>query len=381
MFKLFICEILKGTKYMWCIVSSVFVILTIQTVQFQGESFFWCNGSMYYTGYLSLTFYYFGAIGRYLLNNKKRYIPILILGAIFLAGGNYVSLLPTIIILGTITVLLIWKRNPKAWSAGILVMLMIVGLLISAIAPGNKVRGQGSLGSISAIKAILLSMLQSISYLEAWLNRWWLMAIIILTPIFWNSYKRIQFTFPLPLVVIGYIHGIFCSMSCPTFYAQGNTGPARAVAIIFYCFILTTWINYYYLLGYLYRWWKRCYWPMRELSNDEKRRVSTIPQIMAGGLFLLLLTLQLYSGEFKECSSVIALHSIKNGEVFLYEQEYQERLNILNDETIENIVFEPYTYPPRMLHVGDFPGEAEHPYSMAFAKYFNKESIRINYTY
>jgi len=63
-------------------------------VEFQSDSFYWYNGSMYYTGFLAVTLFFFGTLFRYLDNGKRILLLPLLLFAVFLGGGNYVSLLP-----------------------------------------------------------------------------------------------------------------------------------------------------------------------------------------------------------------------------------------------------------------------------------------------
>lgn len=55
---------------------------------------YWYNGSMYYTGFFAVTLFFLGTLLRYLYNGKKILMLPLLLFAIFLGGGNYVSLLP-----------------------------------------------------------------------------------------------------------------------------------------------------------------------------------------------------------------------------------------------------------------------------------------------
>lgn len=369
LFKPILCNMLKGSKYMWCAVSATFVLLTIQTVPFKGESFFWYNGSMYYTGYLAITFFFFGVMCRYLISDRKYYLPILMFLAVFLAGGNYVSLLPAILTAAAIGDGLFRKRSKKAKGIALVVILMLGGLVVSALAPGNQVRGEGSVGNMPAVKAVVLSLWQSVSYLRAWINEWWLMAAILLTPFFWQTYKKIAFRFPMPLLVMGFIHGIFCSMSCPTFYAQGSTGPARVVAIVYYGFMLSTLINYYYLLGYVHRWWQT-----RSHKWNKKVLLPT-----ASAVWIILLALQVYTGELANCSSVVAARLLLNGEAAAYEQEYQERLVVLQDTSVRDVVFLPYTHQPEMLYVGDFTQDVTNENNVEIAKYFHKDSIKVDF--
>ncbi len=378
LFKPIVCTILKGSRHMWCALSALFILLTIQTVPFKGESFFWYNGSMYYTGYFALTLFFFGVVCRYLLAGKKYYLLSLGFGAVFLAGGNYVSLLPAILIVVMLVAFLIKKRSPKVWGMAIVMLLMVAGLLVSVAAPGNQVRGQGSLGNMPAYKAIAHSILQSVSYLRAWIDRWWLMTAIVATPFFIQTYKKTRFSFRYPILVVGFLHGIFCSMSCPTFYAEGSTGPARVVAIVYYTFMLSTLVNYYYALGWLFRRWEKKHKKDNQMepSTGWKRRM---PQILAAGVWLLFLVVQMVSGKMGECSSMQALHVLSSGEAAAYDREYKERLKVLQDDSVKDVVFKPYEHQPAMLYVGDFTEDVENENNVEIAKYFNKSSIKVDY--
>jgi hypothetical protein len=366
---------LKGSSYMWCAVSSAFVILTIQTVPFKGESMFWYNGAMYYTGYFAVTLTFFGMLIRYLISDRKIYVPVMAVAAVFLAGGNYVSLLPALIICCMVTAVLLVKHSHKSVPVGIITCLMLAGLLVSAAAPGNQMRESG-LWDMSAGKAVLESLVQGISYMEAWIDRWWLMSAIILTPFFWHTYKNVNLKFAYPIPVTVFIYGIFCSMECPTFYAMNSTGPARVLAIVYYGFELFSLAGYYYILGYLYRW---CEAGKFSYTFDETKKYRYAPQLLAAAVFLYLAFMQLYSGQLRECTSYKAINLIRSGEAAAYEQEYQDRLAVLRDDTVKDVVFSPYTYQPDMLFVGDFQGSTDNVNNQKVAEYFGKNSLMVQY--
>lgn len=376
-----LCGVLRGSLHLWCLVSSAFVLLTIQTVPFQGESFFWYNGSMYYTGFFAVTLFFFGSLCRYILAGRKRYLPVMALLSLFLAGGNYVSLLPCILLTLTASVFLLKKRSKKGIAIGIMAVLLLAGLAVSAMAPGNQVRQDG-LWDMSATKAILKSLLQGLSYLWAWLRGWWFMTAILLTPFFWKTYGKIPFSFKYPVLVLGYLYGIFCSMSCPTFYAMNSTGPARALAIVYYGFMLFTLMGYYYLLGWFYRWQSRRAEAKTGKERPTHKREAANGKRAFGILAVsisILFIFRIATGEFARCSSVKAVRILLSGEAYAYEQEYQERLKVLKDPSVQDVVFLPYEHQPEMLFVGDFTGDAENENNVRIARYFNKNSIRVQY--
>lgn len=101
---------LPGTCGEWITVSSILSFLCIQTVEFQCDSFYWYNGSMYYTGFFAVTLFFLGTLFRYLDNGKRILLLPLLLFAVFLGGGNYVSLLPCMLLSVTITLLLLLQK-------------------------------------------------------------------------------------------------------------------------------------------------------------------------------------------------------------------------------------------------------------------------------
>lgn len=368
-----VCIYGRGTFSMWLAVSAAAALLCVETVPSQGETFFWYNGSMYYTGFFSAGLIFLGLTLRQAQTYRSYRTVCLLLLAVFLAGGNYVSLLPIMILTVTLTLFFILKKRKKsAVEFGVICAVMLGAFAVNALAPGNAVR-QSNMWKIPAWKAILKSLLQGGIYLRAWLHPWWLAAAVCLTPVFWRNYGRSSLQFRRPLVTAAFTYGVFCSMSCPLFYTMNSTGPARAVAIVYYGFILSTLFIYYYLLGALHR-----YVSQKDLLRKLPHSDRLFPTVTAA-IFILLMLVQLTSGAVSQCTSAKAILLLANGEAKAYEEEYRKRLLILKDPAIQQVEFESYTHQPDMLYVGDFTPDSEHPTNQQAAKYFKKESISTIY--
>ncbi len=367
-----ICDYMKGTKQLWLLTASVYIMLCLQTSPFLGESIFWYNGSMYYTGFLAVTLFFWGGILRFLEQPKKYHIPLLALLAFFLAGGNYVSLLPCIILLVCLTVWLGFRRSSRWGGVAILAMVMLLGMLISMLAPGNAIR-QADSYQISAVKAILKSLLQGVKYILGWTNVWLVLAAVLLTPFMWNSFQKKQFRFRYPILVLGFAYGVFCSMACPTFYAMNSTGPARVVGIIYYAFMAFMLFGYYYMLGYVYDLLKR---------RKEKNKMRDFDKTLlfaAAGICVLLFAVQLITGKASECTTMRAISILESGEAQAYHREYLERLEVLKDDSVLDVVFSPYENQPDLLFVGDFTGDVTNVNNVRIAEFWRKDSIRVDY--
>lgn len=357
-----ICGLLKGTSGLWLITSSLLTLLSVETVSFQGESFFWYNGSMYYTGYYGLTLLFFGMVARYMAAPGKHHIPPMVLGAFFLAGGNYVSLLPALLILLLLAGGLAWARSPRFKGVGAAAAAMTVGFFINILAPGNQVRRDGMWG-LPPWKAILKSLLQGGRYIKAWTGVWLLIALLILTPFLWRSFTGTSFRFRYPLPAVGLMYGLFCSMSCPSFYTMNSTGPARLVAVVYYGFLLFCFASYWYVLGYFYR--------------KTKGRLGC--DLVCGAGIVILAAVQILTGSLSQTTTARAAALLRSGEAAAYEQEYQDRMRILRDDTVQEVGFKPYEHQPDMLYVGDFAKDPDHDTNRKAAQYFHKKSIWVEW--
>lgn len=379
-----LCDILGMNRGGMTICAASLVMLCIQTVQFAGESYFWYNGSMYYTGYFALTLFLLGMVCRYIINSKKIYLPALALLGVFLAGGNYVSLLPCILIMCTVFAGLLIRHSKKAIPVGVVTALMIAGLLVSAAAPGNLMREE-QIWEMSAFKAVLKSIRQGFVYTGAWGGIWWIITAILITPCLLNAYQRLDskrldserlkslYGFRYPVIVTAYLFGIFCSMSCPTFYAMNSTGPARAVAIVYYGFMFFSLGAYAYVLGALYK-------RFGSKVRSSLRTWGLKPWCVGAIAVIMLMAVQIFSGSIQECTAAEAIRILADGEGIQYEKEYRERLAILEDDTITDVVFEPYTVQPKMLYVGDFTDDIYNENNVQIAQYFGKNSVMVDYS-
>ena len=364
---------LPGTCGEWITVSSILSFLCIQTVEFQSDSFYWYNGSMYYTGFFAVTLFFLGTLFRYLDNGKQILLLPLLLFAVFLGGGNYVSLLPCMLLSVTITLLLLLQKNKKAYICGITSVVLLLSFAVSAMAPGNHVR-QSGMWKIPAWKAIAKCLLQGIRYTFAWTGLWWVLAALLLLPVFLRILqKKNGAFFSHPILFTGYAYGLFCSMSCPLFYTMNSTGPGRAVAIVYYMFLLISFTVFFYWIGFVVL-------KMQARPNPPERievsgKLNTARYLaMAVLLFSILCT-----GLWQETSAMKAIRVLTDGEAAAYAAEYEDRLLLLNDPEVTDVVLTPFIHQPALIYTGDLPGDPEDPTSRKVAQYFQKTSLYVNY--
>lgn len=362
--KQLLCGLLNISLSGWIMISSCLTLLCVETVPTPGESFFWYNGSMYYTGFFAWTLLFLGLVLKYIRKPRRLHLAFLILLALFLAGGNYVTLLPCLIIMVLLSGYLFWKKHPGAAGIAAVSLFLLIGLAVSAAAPGNQVRQDG-MWKIPAWKAVAKSLLQGIRYAGAWTDVWWILVAFLITPLLWKYFRKSDFHFPYPGLAIGLFYGIFCSMSCPVFYTMNSTGPARVVAAVYYGFVLFSFLSYGYLLGYF----QRVLAKRREVSLEKA----------AAACAVLLVLFQVLTGKAAQTTTATAVRLLFDGEAAAYEQEYQERYRAFTDDSQQEIVLQAYQNRPDLLYVGDFSSDPQEPTNVRVAEFFGKTSVRVEY--
>lgn len=379
-----LCHVLKASKHLWILITSLLVLTFTQQVPLCGETFYWYNGSMYYTGFLACTFVFWGLLIKSLGKQSVWRTIVLSLLAIFLAGGNYVSLLPTMIILVLFilyyTYLVVLRKSPKGLtliSLCLIAFFLFGGFLISAAAPGNAVR-QATATQLSPIRAVLKAIYQNSRYCLYWNGIWSLLFFIFVTPAYLRIIKKSTWKFRYPVLVCGLIFGIYCSSSCPPFYAQSNGGAARVFCLVYYLMILALAMIYFYVLGAIYRLLEsKKTWKLATASPLKK---MLLLQSSLAIVFLLLLLVRPWSESYVKPHAVTALQVLSNGEAAYYEKQYQARLAILEDDSILDVTFAPYDVPEslvNLLYLGDISTDASHDVNRNMATLYRKTSIRI----
>ena len=86
----------------------------------------------------------------------------------------------------------------------------------------------------------------------------------------------------------------------------------------------------------------------------------------------------IYKTYGKTSTSVSAVYSLRENEAKIYNEEWQERLAILNDENIKDVVFHPYSRKPYLLFFIDVTDDKTNWINEAYARYFNKNFVVLS---
>lgn len=398
-----LCKVVLKTESLHYIsISMLILMLCIQFSPVASEQFFWYNSSVYYNAFHSFLLCYLAWILHYLFLGKKRYVVYMALFGVILGGGNYISALTLAILQGMAIAgaFLYQKYNvekgktyqKRAFVLTLLWLEFLACFAVSALAPGNAVRAESTWG-YGPVSSIIHSLIQGVKYYEAWTDKWWLLVALCLLPMMVQLIRKTTFSFAYPGIVILFLYGVFSAMSCPTFYALGTTGPGRIVNIIYDAFLLVTYIQLFYLTGWIYR---KCEVVFEGKISEEKTSVektsvgkmadasTTLRQqlgealqkacaMMIGVLILILVV----SGSFLDVTTITACKVWIKGEAKQYDLEYKERLAQLEDETISDVVFAPYTVEPDLVFIADALDDPEFVNNREWADFYGKNSLVV----
>lgn len=207
----------------------------------------------------------------------------------------------------------------------------------------------------------------------AWLDKWWLLGALVMLPMMLGLIRKTSFQFPWPGFVLLYLYGAFSAMSCPTFYALGSTGPGRIINIIYDSFLVVSYVQTFYLLGYICRRWE-------DAVTDEPKRKERLRGLFVtlynGAVVSLCMSL-LLAGNILDMTTVTACKVWIKGEGKQYDLEYRERLAVLEDETVTDVVFAPYTVEPELVFIADGTEDPSFVNNREWADFYGKNSLVI----
>lgn len=316
---------LKCKKDYYVITASLITFLQIQFIPDIQQGIFWFNGSCYYSFFYSFSLVFFSLIIRLLLSEKKSNIVLnsvfLALLAIIIGGGNYTTSFVTLIITLLLTIYLYCTKNKYKLIVLVITLLLVAAFMISALAPGNKVRADASNGQ-SPVMAIIKSLYYAIAYLVNWTRLPQIIVFIVSSPIVFLASKKSNLKFRYPVIALVLFFLIFAAQFTPSLYSLSNVGAGRQVNIYYYAYYWLIYAQMFYLFGWIN---KKDF----KILNKESIQKISIKYISA----FLLLSFVIFGigcvGQIKQMSSVKSLYSVVSGSSKRFDEEYDKILEEL----------------------------------------------------
>lgn len=318
----------------WIVVNAALLFCMIQFFPSTKSGIFWWNGAVHYIVPYCLAMLAVRCFLGYIDSGRPRYWLGALICMTALGGSSYLAALFAPVVLAALLIIYGRKRKKSLWLLVCLGVEM-AGLAVSALSPGNAIRGGESFGfsATRAVETVLQSFVQGTQTILQYLQeKPFVFVILLLTAIFlWNMYcgmETVRFPFRMPLLFAAFMFCLWCAMFAPGIYA-GVEVSGGVPNTIFQIFVLTSMATVVYTLG----------WIRVKLGTERaiKSWKSWRKWIFAGTATACLLTAGWKKGTLKETTFFNCLSFIASGRADDYKDQMEERLAILLDDTKKDI--------------------------------------------
>ncbi len=267
-------------------------------------------------------------------------------------------------------------KHKHALVYGINLLVYAACFLLTALSPGAANRRiENAAAQVPALKAILLSIYDAFIYMTTWTFPFVLLTVLVMIPLFWKIIKNVKYRFPMPLLVLLFSFGMFAAQFTPNEFALGIIGTYRVQNI--YRFQMIFWLfgSEFYLLGWLHRRFPDLKIPVLGTVVRKWKRLP-LSSVLYGVVAGVLVVVTMYLNVGPAAAPYKAYKDLRGGTAAAYYQEHQERLQLLEDETLSDVVLDAFTNPPSALFFEDLKKDNSWENRDA-AAYYNKNSILV----
>jgi len=297
---------------------------------------------------------------------------VVILLSVCLGGSNFVTGLFMLLVFVLFAGYSVLKKHKHCVFYIVNLVVYISCFLVTIFSPGaTNRRIENAESQVPALEAIALSIYEAAKFIWQWSLPFVILLMVVLIPILWKLVGKTSFKYPFPLLVLAITFGMYAAQFTPNQYALGILGAYRVQNI--YRFQMIFWLlgNEMYILGYIHRRFPELRFPFAD--KFHKIPFSTVIYGLVATCTVFF-CMYYYAGS--TLSSVSAYNSLRDGSAAGYYQEYQDRLKVLTDDTVQDVVFEPYHNRPYALFFDDFQRSYNWINEDA-AEYYGKKSISL----
>ena len=391
LFSMVICEMLAAILIFHkvqgaCISKALTAVLPIIILQIMlppsgMEAFYWLISVILYTLIFSLSVLFCALLFAFVLNDKRINVIIGILIfvlAFCIAGSNYVTGLAILCVTGIVMIFAIVKKQNTVFAI-ILLIAYIAFFALSALSPGAGVRQASAGEGDTAVHAIIMSFVEAAKFVRMWTNLPVILMNASLVPLFIDMTGKSKIKFKLPWLVSILSFCVFASMFTSNLYALKIIGMYRVQNLYRFALYLLLPVNIWYWIGFIQRIIKE---GKKDKNKDNKKEFNkyvyqTLKVLFAAGCSIAVL-LMVYKYYGRTATPVSAYYSLREDEAKIYYEEWNERLEVYNDETVKDPVFEPYSRKPYLLFFTDISTDNTDWVNEAYARYFGKDSVTLS---
>ncbi len=398
----------KLDKDLTNIVRMIVLTVMVQCIHGEGirvEAFYWYAGAINYTSTFGMAFFWLGLLLRSIYDedekSRKRKLIWASIWGFFMGGANYLTALELAICSVIALFLLIMIRFMKKSSfklegvteaqqksfgfIWIPTLLNLIGFGFACFAPGIATRAEET-NQTGPVKAVFLSLYSTFDVMMNQMMRWEiLVAFVLLIPICWKLAEGLKQKLEHPIMFGLFAFLMVSSNVTPPIYAVSNFDAGRLRALAFFEFVFMMSLVMFYFTA-----WMRQHIlgaggssSVAGADNHEDKGGSKLFSHASSMMIAICVVfIALGSGlcmipERGYYCATSALNDIMSGDASKYRAENMERLAILKDDSVKEVVLEPHTVRPEMLFYQDITYDAGEWINYATADYYYKDKLYI----
>ncbi len=373
---------LDGRPSQALLLSAVLLIAETQFLPSAVQAFYWYDGAISYTFIYSLCLISYALLlATFRLTGRRRTaaaVAAAVLGFLC-AGGNFISTLPSLLILLILAGALYWQRRQIDGPTVAVFLATLAGLVLSTVAPGNFLRASTMVGGPSGPMAMMAAIFNSLKYGAIILFQLWTVPVIVaillaggvFALVFWRAgLRRLH---PVTLTVLAF--GLYCSGYAPLIYALGVRSlnyEARVLNVLYFNSVLFGAVVFGVWGVTLGRWLVRHPQWMTPERKTAGRRLAPAAITAA-----IVLAVAFIPAAHLTPTSLSAATSLADGSAEAYGQQSLSREMAYANPNIPNVLVKQYTVRPKVLYYDDIKASQTDWRNQAIAQYFGKRSVRL----
>lgn len=355
------------------LLDGILLLVLIQFVPHQTSAIFWYNGAAHYTIPFALAMAAGACFLRYVVSFRRRDIIMASVWMTLLGGTNYLAAFLGLMLF-FLFIVLFYRKDHRIFRMLIPMALEMTGLIISALAPGNAVRGGDD------YQVTLGKMLSTVweSFRQGAAGMWHsfgeypvaMAAMIAIAVLLWDILRETVpesgFRFPCPGLVILYFFCVYCAMYWPVlFVSESISDGSTSVGVpntIFWVFICMLFASLLYGLGWL---------AGRTSAPGKRLRFF----VYAAGFTVSFLMIAVCRLDLKNSTDYVCYYYIHTGRAAVYKEQMDELTRLLTQEGEEDVVVpfivgeqEPLVHLPITLDKDEWSNRK-------MAEFFRKKSL------
>ena len=336
LFRQILCRNIGMHQWSYALITVWFMVINIEFIPSPRSSIFWYNGCAHYMIPFAMCQIVAVWLIKYSAEYKKSILIGIILFMTLLGGASYQAAL-FVLIVAFYTVISAWilKRDKRIFTLCIPVMLELVGLAMSATAPGNKNRAGDEFGFSASmvLKTIGKSFVCGIEDIGRYTQErplifvglLFLFVIFITVFCAWEN----AFEFKHPVLLSLMLFCLYSAMQAPAIYAD-VTVSGGVPNTNYQVFLLTASGILLIIAEKLSVKMKRAW---KEKSNMKVLRMVVFPGILLCAVLALL-----WRSNIKRSTSYVSLTYITSGQARDYKEQMDLQTKLMEDENTEDVV-------------------------------------------